>query len=73
MGAPPDDDDDDDDDGFGELNGLCKVSLCRLNNGPMDESGRKIAEYSGDPFDSRYFSQRVSVLVQRYNSILFRP
>ena len=32
----------------------------------------KISEYSGDPFDSRYFFQRVSVLIQRYNSILFR-
>ena len=45
---------------------------------PMDEAtisfisqlGRKISEYSGDPF--RYFFQRVSVLIQRCNSILFR-
>jgi len=37
----------------------------------ISELGRKISEYSGDPFDSRYFFQRVSVLVQRYNSILF--
>jgi len=27
---------------------------------------------TGDPFDSRYFFQRVSMLIQRYNSILFR-
>jgi len=48
-------------------------------HGPMDEAtisfiselGRKISEYSGDPFDSRYFFQRVSVLIERYNSILF--
>jgi len=49
-------------------------------HGPMDEAtisfiselGRKISEYSGDPFDSRYFFQRVSMLIERYNSILFR-
>jgi len=49
-------------------------------HGPMDEAtisfiselGRKISEYSGDPFDSRYLIQRVSMLIQRYNSILFR-
>ena len=35
------------------------------------ELGRKISEYSGDPFDSLYFFQRVSVFIQRYNSILF--
>jgi len=35
------------------------------------ELGRKISEYLGDPFDSRYFIQRVSVLIQWYNSILF--
>jgi len=35
-------------------------------------SGRKISECSGDPFDSRYFFQRVNVLIRRYNSILFR-
>ena len=48
-------------------------------HGPMDEdtisfiseSGRNISEYSGDPFDSRYFVERVSVLIQPYNSILF--
>jgi len=34
--------------------------------------GRKISEYSGDPFDSRYCFLRVSVLIQRYDSILFR-
>jgi len=36
------------------------------------ELGREISEYSGDPFDSRYFFQRVSMLIQWYNSILFR-
>ena len=36
------------------------------------ELGRKISEYSGDPFDSRYFFQRVSMLIHWYNSILFR-
>ena len=49
-------------------------------HGPMDEAtiffiselARKISEYSGDPFNSRYFFQRVSVLIQRYYSILFR-
>ena len=49
-------------------------------NGPMDEatisfiseSGRRVSEYPVDPFDSRYFFQRVSVIIQRYNSILFR-
>jgi len=48
-------------------------------HGPMDEAtisfifelGRKISQYSGDPFDSRYLLQRVSMVVQRYNSILF--
>ena len=48
-------------------------------HGPMDEATisfiselrRKISEYSGDPFDSRYFFQRVSMLIQRYSSILF--
>jgi len=38
----------------------------------ISELGRKISEYSGDRFDSRYFFQRVIVLIQRYNSILFR-
>ena len=38
----------------------------------VSDVGRKISEYSGDTFDSRYFFQRVSMLVQRYNSILFR-
>jgi len=38
----------------------------------ISELGRKISEYSSVPFDSRYFFQRVSVLIQRYNSILFR-
>jgi len=33
----------------------------------ISELGRKISEYSDDPFDSRYFTQRVSVLIQRYN------
>ena len=41
--------------------------------GPVDEAtisfiselGRKFSEYSGDPFDSRYFFQRVIVLIQR--------
>jgi len=37
----------------------------------ISELGRKISEYSGDPFDSRYFIQRVSMLIQRCNSILF--
>ena len=37
----------------------------------ISELGRNISEYSGDPFDSRYFFRRVSVLIQRYNSILF--
>jgi len=37
----------------------------------ISESGLKISEYSGDPFDSRYFFQRVSVHIQPYNSILF--
>jgi len=36
------------------------------------ELGCKISEYWGDPFDSRYFFQRVSMLMQRYTSILFR-
>ena len=38
----------------------------------ISELARKISEYSGDPFDSRYFIQRVIVLIQPYNSILFR-
>ena len=38
----------------------------------ISELGRKISEYSCDPFDSRYFFRRVSVLIERYNSILFR-
>jgi len=37
----------------------------------ISELGRKISEYSGDPFDSRYCFQRVSVIIQRCNSILF--
>jgi len=49
-------------------------------HGPTDEAtisfiselARKISEYSDDPLDSRYFFQRVSMLIQRYNSILFR-
>ena len=48
-------------------------------HGPMNDATiyfifqlvRKISEYSGDPFDSCYFFQRVSMLIQRYNSILF--
>ena len=38
----------------------------------ISELGRKILEYLDDPFDSCYFFQRVSVLILRYNSILFR-
>jgi len=38
----------------------------------ISELVRKISQYSGDPFYSRYFFQRVSMLTQRYNSILFR-
>jgi len=38
----------------------------------ISELGRKISKYPGNPFDSRYFLQRDSVLVQRYNTILFR-
>ena len=38
----------------------------------ISELVRKISQYSEDPFDSRYFFQRVSMLIQRYNSILFR-
>jgi len=47
-------------------------------HGPVDEATIffifefKISEYSVDPFDSRYFCQRVSMLIQRHNSILFR-
>jgi len=29
----------------------------------VSELARKISKYSGDPFDSRYFFQRVSVLI----------
>jgi len=38
----------------------------------ISELGRNILEYSGDTFDSRYFFRRFIVLIQRYNSILFR-
>lgn len=46
---------------------------------PMDESavrflgdlGRKISEHSGDQLDSHFLFQRISVLLQRFNSILF--
>ena len=33
---------------------------------------KKISEYSGDTFEVVTFFQRVSVLIERYNSILFR-
>ena len=36
------------------------------------ELGHTSSEYSDDPFDSRYFFQRVIVLIQRYNPILFQ-
>jgi len=55
-------------------------SVAAETHGPMDEAtisfiselARKISEYSDDPLDSRYFFKRVSMLIQRYNSILFR-
>jgi len=55
-------------------------SVAAETHGPMDEATisfiseleRKITEYSGDPFDSCYFFQRASVLIQQYNSIFFR-
>jgi len=33
--------------------------------------GHKTSKYLGNRFDSRYFFQRVSMLILRYNSILF--
>jgi len=49
------------------------------SHGPMDEAttcflsdlGRKISERSGEPLDARFLFQRISVLIQRFNSILF--
>jgi len=48
-------------------------------HGPMDDAtvcflfdqGRKISERSGDPLDGHFLFQRISVLIQRFNAILF--
>jgi len=38
----------------------------------LKELGRKITDRSGEPSEAQFLFQRVSVLVQRFNSILFR-
>jgi len=51
---------------------LCAGGLKNNSNNNNNKLGRKISEYLGDSFDSRYFFQRASMLaIQRYNSILF--
>ena len=33
--------------------------------------GRKISERTGEPFEVRFLFQRINVLIQRFNSVLF--
>jgi len=37
----------------------------------LEELGRKIRDRSGEPLEAQFLFQRVSVLVQRFNAILF--
>ena len=37
----------------------------------LSDLGRKISERSGDPLDGQFLFQRISVLIQRFNAILF--
>jgi len=34
--------------------------------------GRKISECTGEPLEVAFLFQRISVLIQRFNSVLFR-
>jgi len=38
----------------------------------LEELGLKITERSGEPSETQFLFQRVSMLVQRFNSVLFR-
>ena len=37
----------------------------------LSDLGRKITERSGNPLDGRFLFQRISVLIQRFNAIVF--
>jgi len=37
----------------------------------MVDLGRKISERTGEPLEVQFLFQRISVLIQRFNSILF--
>jgi len=37
----------------------------------LSDLGRKISERSGDLLDGQFLFQRISVLIQRFNAILF--
>jgi len=65
---------------YGELSAAYESQPVAVEtHGPMDDStvcflsdlGRKISEHSGDPLDGQFLFQRISVLIQRFNAILF--
>ena len=49
------------------------------SHGPLSDTtlsflvdlGRKISERSGEPLETQFLFQRISVLIQRFNSILY--
>ena len=65
---------------YGELSAAYEFQPVAVEtHGPMDDAtvwflsdlGRKISERSGDPLDGHFLFQRTSVLIQRFNAILF--
>ena len=65
---------------YGELSAAYEFQPVAVEtHGPMDDStvcflsdlGRKISEHLGDPLDGQFLFQRISVLIQRFNAILF--
>ena len=65
---------------YGELSAAYEFQPVAVEtHGPMDDVtvwflsdlGRKISERSGDPLDGHFLFQRTSVLIQRFNAILF--
>jgi len=65
---------------YGELSAAYEFQPVAVEtHRPMDDAtvcflsdlGRKISERSGDPLDGYFLFQRMSVLIQRFNAILF--
>jgi len=50
-----------------ETHGLLSVSSVSF----LVDLGRKISERTGEPLEVQFLFQRISVLIQRFNSVLF--